>query len=135
MSDEAIKKALVCCLVDDCMSCPIIRFHDCRTMLKNETISLLNRQQAGIEKLKGAVQEWVDGKCLSQKHLLMIGNLQNEIEQAKTEAIKEFAEKVKNYVKTHCNPYGKPIFDYDTSLKILKYLDNLLAEMAGEQNA
>lgn len=62
------------------------------------------------------------------------GTIDFLVAEAKSEAIKEFTEKVKNYVKTHCNPYGKPIFDYDTSLKILKYLDNLLAEMAGEQN-
>ena len=123
MSDEAIKKALVCCLVDDCMSCPIIRFHDCRTMLKNETISLLNRQQAGIEKLKGAVQEWVDGKCLSQKHLLMIGNLQNEIEQAKTEAIKEFAEQIKAIFECDL------CFDADVKGYIIKEIDDIVKEM------
>lgn len=75
-------------------------------------------QQAEIERLNGN-----------------LFTISNACMQRRNEAIKEFAEKVKNYVKTHCNPYGKPIFDYDTSLKILKYLDNLLAEMVGEQNA
>lgn len=37
--------------------------------------------------------------------------------------------KVKNYIKTHCNPYGKPDFDYDTSIKILNFIDNILKEM------
>ena len=47
---------------------------------------------------------------------------------------KECLEKVKNYSKTHCNPYGKPDFDYDTSIKILNFIDNLAKEMVGENN-
>ena len=53
---------------------------------------------------------------------------------AKSEAVKECLAKVKNYIKTHCNPYGKPDFDYDTSIKILNFIDNLVKEMVGEEN-
>ena len=42
---------------------------------------------------------------------------------------KECLAKVKNYIKTHCNPYGKPDFDYDTSIKILNFIDKLVTEM------
>ena len=52
----------------------------------------------------------------------------------KAEAYKECLAKVKNYIKTHCNPYGKPDFDYDTSIKILNFIDNLVKEMVGENN-
>ena len=52
----------------------------------------------------------------------------------KSEAVKECLAKVKNYIKTHCNPYGKPDFDYDTSIKILNFIDNLVKEMVGENN-
>lgn len=52
MNDKEIQKALECCLLGECMSCPIIRFQDCRIMLKDETISLLNRQQERIEELE-----------------------------------------------------------------------------------
>lgn len=114
MNDEAIKKALVCCLVDDCMSCPIIRFHDCRTMLKNETISLLNRQQAGIEKLRWEKDHFefkvddLNGKLEKFKEYIDIKNgaderkierLQAEIKQAKTEARKEFAAELISALK------------------------------------
>ena len=51
------------------------------------------------------------------------------IKTAKSEAYKECLTKVKNYIKTHCNPYGKPDFDYDTSIKILNFIDNLVKEM------
>ena len=53
--------------------------------------------------------------------------------EAGTEAIKEFTERLKNKIKTECNPYGKPTFDYDTSLAIMRYIDNLVKEMVGEK--
>ena len=51
------------------------------------------------------------------------------------EAVKECLAKVKNYIKTHCNPYGKPDFDYDTSIKILNFIDKLAKEMVDDDNA
>lgn len=58
--------------------------------------------------------------------------LLEEKQIARSEAYKECLTKVKNYIKTHCNPYGKPDFDYDTSIKILNFIDNILKEMVGE---
>lgn len=55
--------------------------------------------------------------------------------ELKAEAYKECLAKVKNYIKTHCNPYGKPDFDYDTSIKILNFIDKLAKEMVGDDNA
>ena len=49
--------------------------------------------------------------------------------EIKAEAYKECLAKVKNYIKTHCNPYGKPDFDYDTSIKILNFIDSFAQEM------
>ena len=53
--------------------------------------------------------------------------------ETSAEAIKEFTERLKNKIKTECNPYGKPTFDYDTSLAIMRYIDNLVKEMVGEK--
>ena len=96
--------------------------------LLQKTIDLINRQQAEIERLKGAVQEWVDGKCLSQKHLLMIEKLQNEIEQAKSKAIKEFAERFIDEECAYCSS------ESDEMIFFKERFDNFLAEMVGEQN-
>ena len=129
MNDEAIKKALKDFYhraENTNLSYHI--FESEREALK-EALAHINRQQAEIERLQGAVQEWVDGKCLSQKHLLMIGNLQNEIEQAKTEAIKEFAERLKEKQRTFIG--DEYAYEFIPSIEI----DVLLAEMAGEQNA
>ena len=73
----------------------------------------INRQQEEIERLKG----W-ENLLKAEKHSLI-----------KTEAIKEFAKRLKNKIKTECNPYGKPTFDYDTSISIMRYIDNLVKEM------
>lgn len=58
-----------------------------------------------------------------------------DISEIKAEAYKEFAERLKNKIKTECNPYGKPTFDYDTSIAIMRYVDNLVEGMASENNA
>lgn len=29
------------------------------------------------------------------------------------------------WIKSHCNPYGKPTLDYDTSIKIMDFIENL----------
>lgn len=91
MNDEAIKKALVCCLVDDCMSCPIIRFHDCRTMLKNETISLLNRHQAEIKKTKTEARKEFAADLISALKIDEFRWFEEESERL-VKAINELAE-------------------------------------------
>ena len=76
---------------------------------------LINRQKADIEMLKKTI-EYQD-ICIEA------------CEDTKSAAYKECLAKVKNYIKTHCNPYGKPDFDYDTSIKILNFIDNFVKEM------
>ena len=46
---------------------------------ENQAASAIEKMQAENERLKKAIQEWVDGKCISQKYLLMIGKLQRDI--------------------------------------------------------
>lgn len=86
--------------------------------------------QAEIERLKecpkcvyeydGEIMEYcVQGPCSNFK----------TVEQVKSEAYQECLTKVKNYIKTHCNPYGKPNFDYDTSIKILNFIDSFAQEI------
>ena len=74
----------------------------------------ISRQQTEIESLKKVV---IDDYATEYD------------DKIKSEAVKEFAERVKNKIKTECNPYGKPTFDYDTSIAIMRYIDNFLKEM------
>ena len=131
MTDTNIIHALQCCGVEtNCRNCPLYeeRSADCiYTVLKN-ALDLITRQQAEIESLKifrgYAKKRASDYKTMRDKYL-----------NAKSEAYKECLAKVKNYTKTHCNPYGKPDFDYDTSIKILNFINKLAKEMVGDDNA
>lgn len=76
---------------------------------------LINIQNAEIERLNIELQSMRSAANSYKMHY----------ETAKSEAYKECLAKVKNYIKTHCNPYGKPDFDYDTSIKILNFIDDL----------
>ena len=127
MTDKEIIKALEYC-------------KDCSANLNVEIIDFINRQQAEIEKLQKN-QDDIDNfaRCICKERMLKgksianFDDLQEYIRREKSEAIKEFTERLKNKIKTECNPYGKPTFDYDTSLAIMRYIDNLVKEMVGEK--
>ena len=84
-----------------------------------------DRKQAEIEQWKEEANRYQNLWCIAT----------DDIFKAKSEAVKEFAGKMKNKIKTECNPYGKPTFDYDASISIMRYIDNLVKEMEGENNA
>ena len=89
----------------------------------NVEIERLKECPKCVYEYDGEITEYcVQGPCSNFK----------TVEQVKDEAYKECLAKVKNYIKTHCNPYGKPDFDYDTSIKILNFIDNLVKEIIGE---
>lgn len=84
-------------------------------------INLINRQKSEIEWLRG---------CTIINNIM---NSQRIKREAKVEAYKEFAKRLENKIKTECNPYGKPTYDYDTSISIMNYMDNLVKEMVDEK--
>lgn len=83
----------------------------------------ITRQQAEIEQWKEEATKYQNLWCIAI----------DDIEKAKSKSVKEFAERLKNKIKTECNPYGKPTFDYDTSIAIMRYIDNLVKEMEGNK--
>ena len=94
---------------------------NCSETTANAALELINRQKSEIERLRGST---------------IVNNImesQRIKREAKAEAVKEFTERLKNKIKTECNPYGKPTFDYDTSIAIMRYIDNLVTEMVGEE--
>ena len=95
------------------------------TLIKS-AIGLINRQKAEIERLKecpkciyeydGKITEYcIQGPCSNFK----------TVEQIKSEAIKEFAEHLKE--RWSNNYYDSPDVDFD------EFVDNLLKEMVGEE--
>ena len=86
---------------------------------------IINRQQAEIEQLKLEIAKLLPEDCPYATQVEVSNKLEAQI---KSEAVKEFADRLKNKIKTECNPYGKPTFDYDTSIAIMRYIDNLAKE-------
>ena len=95
---------------------------NCSQITANAALGLINRQQAEIEMLENE----------NQSLRVVANSYKLHYNETSAEAIKEFTERLKNKIKTECNPYGKPTFDYDTSLAIMRYIDNLVKEMVGE---
>lgn len=96
---------------------------NCSETTANAALDLINHQKAEIERLKNEIQTTKDAYIM----------LQTKNEIIKSEAVKEFAERLKNKIKTECNPYGNPTFDYDTSIAIMRYIDNLAKEIVDNE--
>ena len=126
-NEDIISSLKVIATTGNCDECKIRNCKwgtcNCSQITANAALELINRQESEqeseIERLKKEVSVARDAYIA----------IQDRYEYTKTEAYKECLAKVKNYIKTHCNPYGKPDFDYDTSIKILNFIDNLVKEM------
>ena len=137
MSSKEIVKLLRRCMFSD-------------TLLKmaadkiEELESEITRQQGEIERLKKTEIE-IDDFCRRLCRMRMLnGNaiasyedLQNYIQEEKSEAIKEFAEKLKNEIISD-TAYGcdstqhSGYYDYRIKIgDIPEYIDNLVKEMVG----
>ena len=120
MTDNEIIKALECCTdesYENCNECPYsIDTERCERMkLLEDILDLINHQKAEIEKLKNEIQITKDAYIM----------LQTKNEIIKSEAIKEFAERLKEIVKFTDDTYE--------CWEIEGYIDNLVKEMVGEK--
>lgn len=155
MTDNEIIEALKRCPQHtECCYCNSLEECGDKRILTTSVFNLINRQKDKIERLNKNYEELIyKTECLlchatgnkfskytytTQEMISFVDDyIQDCCDEAieetkanvKSEAIKECLAKVKNYIKTHCNPYGKPDFDYDTSIKILNFIDNILKEM------
>ncbi len=93
MTDNEIIKALECCKRLICKDCPIFPNSTpvllCKASLEIEALDLIKRQQAEIERLTGYNSNLV----FANQDILH--TLETEIAKAKSEAITEFAERLK----------------------------------------
>ena len=139
MSSKEIVKLLRRCMFSD-------------TLLKmaadkiEELESEITRQQGEIERLKKTEIE-IDDFCRRLCRMRMLnGNaiasyedLQNYIQEEKSEAVKEFAEKLKNEIISD-TAYGcdsnqhSGYYDYEIKIgDIPEYIENLVKEMVGDK--
>ena len=115
MSDNEIIKAADACVRGDCIGCS----HNsedssivCRDKLIEDMRDLINRQKADIERLKANLRE--DSEAILA--------LNHELLRVKTEAIKEFAERLKI-------DFGHGVLGMSSVAAII---DNLVKEMTEE---
>lgn len=119
MTDNEIIKALEWCGKADCVGCPYVHLN-CRFEMARKAPFLINRQKAESERLQKHIQDGID----------LAKQLPEMIMLSKAEAIKEFAERLKNKLtscsKTIDGKYEYLICDFE--------IDTLVKEMVGDNN-
>lgn len=134
LTNNEIIKVLECCskpVSENCKECPL-HLTDCLEVnIEKLTLDLITYLQAENKRLNAE-----NMLTISERNAFRTSfyDVLKQLKTAKSEAVKECLAKVKNYIKAHCNPYGKPDFDYDTSIKILNFIDKLAKEMVSDDN-
>lgn len=119
LSDKNIIKALECCGRESCFGCPYRGKCHLGNPMITDSIDLITRQQTEIERLNKEIQITKDAYTM----------LQTKIEIIKSEAVKEFAERLKEKSEivhlffVHTGEHY--MVDIDD-------IDNLVKEMVGE---
>lgn len=125
MTDNEIIKAVECCTGNTkCCECPMFRTPNCMNKAFGYALDLINRQKAEIERLKCEMGKLLPKDCSYAMQMEVSNKLESQI---KSEAIKEFAEKLKERLTGigRSTTYGN--FEYGT---IKSYeLDSLVKEM------
>lgn len=144
MTDNEIIKTLGCCIKDneDCWDCPLQNKWDCHNALKNNALELINRQKTEIEEYKKAnilIAQQRDGRdkdiaeleaaieTLETNNHSLCMTLANRARTERAEAIKEFAERLKE--KSQRYPY----YEYGLVRAVpTDEIDNLVKEMTSK---
>ena len=109
MTDNEIIKALECCRDNSrCYTCPRLGMNCCMNLLMRNALDLINSQKAENERLEKELM-----KCKLEKEMLY-----QNVEEIKSEAIKKFAEELKNYFSIS-----------ECYLDIINIIDNFVKEM------
>lgn len=122
MTDNEIIKALECCTdesYENCNECPYSTDTlSCeRLKLLEDSLDLINRQKAEIERLKKEVSIARDAYI----------SIQDRYEHTKAEAYKEFAERLNEEAQI------ADCFDSYNMVVGTHFIDNLLKEMVGKE--
>lgn len=140
MNDNEIVKALECCCKNnDCNGCPLDYCNfssECASKLALESLDLINRLQAEVERLEivhYCIDKVILGKqefAIADEYLIAYQNalerLYNNI-NLKSEARKELSEKIKDILRDNINISN---MDYND---IADDIDNLLKELDGKE--
>lgn len=115
MNDADIIKAFECCAQGYyCIECPLIGTHNCITQMSENAINLIRRQKAEIEEQDQAII-----------------NALHYMKEIRVEAIKEFAERLKQSAFDCDVSFGYGREHYTEAVAVVE-IDNLVKEMTGE---
>ena len=94
MEYEFLCKTFRCCIDEDCDNCPLYDFEieHCEKQIKLQALAFIIRQQAEIERLHEVINGFEEQ---SHKELMEYMRLSEKYETARAEAVREFAEKLK----------------------------------------
>ena len=125
MTDNEVIKALECCnkpiRENSYTECAFYHSGKCSSNMLNATLDLINRQKAEIEELKDILE-----KVPTNAYDLQVEASEKLENQIKSEAIKEFAERLKR--KRIALTCEEPVYD----LFKVGAIDNLVKEMEEE---
>ena len=144
LTDSEIKKALECCGRESCFGCPYHgKCHQGNPMI-TDALDLITRQQAKIDNLKVENQSlrsaanslkmhYEEAQAeierlnkVYQSNQQLINALNKSYFLAKTEAYKEFAERLKYFI------IPQKADGYTREIILKRDIDNLVKEMVGE---
>lgn len=91
---EQIIKALECCINGNCDDCYNVLFYCMRNAITN-ALGFISRQKARIKELEERISYLEESIDCSRKEY---NRLLQKMQQLKSEAIKEFAERLKNKI-------------------------------------
>ncbi len=140
MTDEQIIKALESCDTREwCNDCPLKDNDHCKDVLSNQSVNLINRQKAEIDELKSDLRlktndyNYLKAECekiqkVSSDRTDRLINTVVNLKNARSEAIKEFAERLKK--KTYPFPCAIGV---ENAVSI-RTIDDLVKEMVGDKN-
>lgn len=115
MTDDEIIKALECCRDNSrCYTCPRLGMNCCMNLLMRNALDLINRQKGEIEQWKEEANRYQNLWCMAV----------DDIRTAKSEAIKDFAERLKEKLQWDV--------EFDNKLVLESGIDNLVKEMTEE---
>lgn len=131
MTDVEIIRALECHqnTRPTCAECPLyMQPIDCLEQLQRSALVLIRRQQADIERLKKIQQRQAD---LIIEERGRRYELASKISVLKSEAIKEFAERLRDKACNHLVEYDEGGWSDKVSAVKIDEIDNLVKEMTG----
>lgn len=102
MMIDDIKKVLALCVDSICDDCPYADTKDCYNQIKLDARSLIIEQEQEIARLKAELKQLKTNAGILARGVRDLNHenyeLTEKIKQAKIEAVKEFAEKLKDYI-------------------------------------